>query len=528
MPQERLSMRTIREVLRLSQQGRSLRFIASSCRISASTARQYLDRAQSAGVVWPLPEDTTDELLDRLLFPAVVRSAAARPVPDWAAVAVDLRRKGVTLFLLWEEYHATEPNAYGYSRYCEMFQEYAGTLDPRMHQVHKAGEKLFVDYAGMMMPVTDRTTGEVRMVPIYVGTLGASDYTYAEATLTQSVPDWIGSQVRNLIFIGGVPEVIVPDNLKSGVTSPCRYEPDINVGYLKFAEYYGVAVIPARVATPRDKAKVENHVLAVERRILAALRDRVFFSIEELNQAIWELLEVLNNRPFQKLPGNRRQLFETLDAPALRPLPTEPYVSCIWSKVRVNIDYHIEVDRAFYSVPYTLLRKELEVRMTARIVEVFYKGNRITSHPRSYVAGHYETTPLHMPKSHREYAEWTPERLVRWARESGVSTAGMVDAILQRHVHPQQGFRSCLGIISLGRKYGAERLEAACGRGLALGVISYKSVKSILDKKLDQAPIPVAAPEPFLPIHSNIRGADYFAAPKCDPQPSPQTAFSLE
>ncbi|MGO8670732.1 MAG: IS21 family transposase [Capsulimonadaceae bacterium] len=520
-------MRTIREVLRLNHQGRSQRFIASSCRISATTVGEYLYRAKSAGVVWPLPDETTDELLERLLYPPEPRSADARPIPDWSAVVVELRRKAVTLFLLWEEYRATHPNAYGYSRYCEMFQEYARTLDPRMRQAHKAGEKLFIDYAGMTMQVIDRITGEVREVQIYVGTLGASDLTYAEATWTQSLPDFIGSQVRNLTYIGGVPEMIVPDNLKSGVTSPCRYEPDINVTYLKFAEYYNVAIIPARVAKPRDKAKVENHVLNVEQRVLAPLRDRVFFSLEELNQAIWELLEDLNNRPFQKIPGNRRYLFETVDAPALRPLPAKPYVVGIWSKARVNIDYHIEVDEAYYSVPYTLLRKQMEVHLTARIVEVFYKGNRVASHPRSYVPGYYTTDPLHMPKAHREFAEWTPERLVRWARESGGSTAGMVEAILQRYVHPQQGFRSCLGIISLGKKFGPERLEAACRRGLTLGTISYKSVKSILDSNLDQATLPVAEPEP-VPIHSNIRGASYYATPTDDSPPSLQMAFLLE
>jgi transposase len=477
--------------------------------VSATTVREYLYRAAAAGIVWPLQDGITDAALDRLLFPVLPASADARPVPDWSKVAIELRRKGVTLFLLWEEYRAAHPDGYGYSRFCEMFQEYSGALDPRMRQVHKAGQKLFVDYAGLTMGVTDRRTGEVRPVQIFVSTLGASDYTYAEGTWTQSLPDWIGSHTRALQFMGGVPEVIVPDNLKSGVTAPCRYEPDVNATYLKFAEHYGVAVIPARIAKPRDKAKVENHVLAVERRVLAPLRNRVFFSLEELNEVIWDLIEQLNSRPFQKLAGSRRELFDALDAPALLPLPIKPYVFGIWSKARVNIDYHIEVDHAFYSVPYTLLRKEMEVHLTARIVEVFHQGNRIASHARSYKAGHYSTDPLHMPKGHRDYAQWTPERLVRWARESGPCTAGMVAAIMHRRVHPQQAFRSCLGIMSLAKKHGPDRLEAACRRGLAVGAIAYKSVKNILEAKLDQEPDP-RPQSPPTPIHVNIRGSHYY------------------
>ena len=526
MPRERLSMRTIREVLRLNQQGHSLRFIASSCRIGITTVREYLYRASTAGVAWPLHDDVTDQVLDGLLYPALSPSGEVRPIPDWSKVVVELRRKkGVTLFLLWEEYRAVHSEGYGYSRYCELYQEYSQTLDPRMRQVHSAGEKLFVDYAGMTVPVTDRATGEVHEVQIFVATMGASDYTYVEGTWTQALPDWISSHVRALNFFGGVPEIIVPDNLKSGINSPCRYEPDVNATYLKFAEHYGVAIIPARVVKPRDKSKVENHVLAVERRVLAPLRNRVFFALDELNDAMDNLLDDLNNRSFQKIPGNRQELFKTLDAPVLRPLPVDPYVFGIWSKARPGIDYHISVEQSFYSVPYTLIRKDLEVHRSAAVVEVFYQGNRVSSHLRSYTAGSYSTNPLHMPKAHREYAEWTPERLIRWANETGGSTAAMVDAIMQRRQHPQQGFRSCMGIMRLGKTYGAERLEAACKRGLKLGAISYKSVKSILETKLDQAQEPEQELSTTLPAHSNIRGAGYYRANTS--ATDPQTTLSF-
>jgi transposase len=512
MPRERLSMRTIREVLRLKNQGLSQRSIAVSCHISDSTVREYLYRAASAGIVWPLPDEMTDELLEERLFPTPAPAKDARPFPDWNKVTVELRRKGVTLFLLWEEYRALYPEGYGYSRYCELHQDHSKTLDPRMRQVHRAGEKVFVDYAGLTMRVVDRRTGEVREVQIFVGTLGASDYTYAEGTWTQGLTDWIGSHVRMLEHFGASPEIIVLDNLKAGVTAPCRYEPDINPTYLDFAQHYGIAVMPARVRKPRDKGKVENHVLSVERRIIAPLRDRVFFSLDELNAAIHVKLDELNERPFQKLPTSRRKLFEELDAPALRPLPTTRYVLGLWKKVRVNIDYHVEVDKGLYSVPYKLLRKELDARLTDHIIEIFFQGNRIASHARSYVPGYCSTDPLHMPKGHRDYAEWTPERLVRWANETGAATAGMVDAMMQKRVHPQQAFRSCLGVMGLAKKYGADRLEAACRRGLLHGAVSYRSVKSILETRLDQEASPPAETSAPLPVHVNIRGADYYQA----------------
>jgi transposase len=378
-----------------------------------------------------------------------------------------------------------------------------------MHQVHKAGEKLFVDYAGPTMPVINSRTGEVRQAQIFVGTLGASNYTYTEATWTQSKEDWIGSHVRMFAYLGGVPEIIVPDNLKAGVHSPCRYEPDLNPTYQEMAEHYGVAVIPARVRKPRDKAKVENHVRIVEQQILARLRDRTFLSLEHLNEALFELVEQLNDRPFQKLPGTRRMLFEEIERPALRPLPDTRYVFAEWTKARVNIDYHIAVQNAYYSVPYTLIKQEVEVRLTARILEVLYKGKRVASHPRCTHKGQYSTTPEHMPKTHRAYVQWEPQRLVRWAAQTGPATAQLVERILERYVHPQQGYRSCLGLIRLEKVHGAARLETACARALSAGAISYRSVKSILDTKLDLL-APINPQTTLIQEHDNLRGPDYY------------------
>lgn len=519
MPRKRMSMRKIREVLRLRQEsGLSVRAIAAACHLGRSTIQEYLQRSESAGLAWPLPPDLTDEELEAQLFPQAFVPSAERVLPDMAYIACELRRKAVTLVLLWEEYRRANPNGYGYSRYCELYHDYAAQLDPRMRQTHKAGEKLFVDYAGMRMQVVDRATGEERDVQVFVATLGASDYTYAEATWTQGLEDWIGSHVRALSFFGGCPEILVPDNLKSGVTTAHRYEPALNRSYSEMARHYDIAIIPARPARPRDKALVETHVQIVERRVLASLRNRVFLSLEELNLAMVPLMEAVNNRPFQKLPGTRRQLFLELEQNELRPLPVEPYEFAVWKRARVGLDYHVSVERCFYSVPYTLLKQEVDVRLTSRVVEIFLRGKRVASHVRCAQGKGHVTTPDHMPTAHQQYLEWTPERLVRWGLKNGPSTSQVMEKIMGQRAHPQQGFRSCLGVMRLAKEFGDERLEAACQRALAIHSPSYKSIQSILKSKLDQAKLPgeqLALTESnSVPLdHPNIRGADYYGKP---------------
>jgi transposase len=514
MAREHLTMRKVREILRLKyEQDLNNRDIAASCRISPSTVSEYVTRARTAGVVWPLPTDMSDADLEVRLFPPASSEERAEDMPDWQCVARELRRKGVTLQLLWEEYHEQHPKGYGYSFYCALYRRFTASIDPRMRQAHEAGHKLFVDYAGMTVPVVDRHTGEVFDAQIFVATLGASNYTYVEATATQTLPDWIGSHVRALEFFGGVPRVVIPDNLKSGVTSAHLYEPDVNRTYMDVAQHYGFAVVPARPVHPRDKAKVESHVQIVERWILARLRNRRFLSLQDLNEAIEPLLDKLNSTPFQKLRGTRQSVFEELDRPALSPLPTQRYVYAQWSKARVNIDYHIEVDERYYSVHYDYIKKQVDVRSTAIIVEIFYKGERLASHMRGARAGQTVTLPEHMPSHHKAHAEWTPERIIRWAGESGESVGRAVDTILSRHVYPEQGFRSCLGIMRLGQKHGADRLNAACARILQAGSPSYKSIQSILLKGLDSLPLPEQTQEVDPIMHANIRGADYYGRP---------------
>jgi transposase len=518
MPRQRLSMRQIHEVLRLKwAAGLSERQIARSLGLSRPTVAAYVRRAQGAGLSWPLPDGLDAATLEQRLFPSSSTPVpTTRLGPDWSTVHHELKRKGVTLFLLWQEYKAATPDGFQYSWFCHAYRAWASKLNLVMRQSHRAGEKLFVDYAGQGIPIVNAQTGEVHEAALFIAVLGASNYTYVEATWTQSLPDWIGSHVRTFAALGGVPEIVVPDNLKAAVTRAHRYEPELNRTYADLAHHYGVAVIPARAAKPRDKAKVEVGVQVVERWIVARLRHHTFFALAEVNAAIREFLPVLNAHPFKKLPGSRQSLFATLDRPALKPLPAQPYEYAEWKRARVNIDYHVEVDGHYYSVPYALVKQQLEVRVSARVVELFHKETRVASHLRSRLKGRHSTVAVHMPTAHRHYVEWTPQRLIRWAADSGVATAQVVETILASRPHPQQGFRSCLGIMRLGKSYGSERLEAACHRALTIGACSYKSIESILKNGLDRTPLPSRPPAPASLRHANIRGPEYYAISQGD------------
>lgn len=511
MPTKRLSMRKIREILRLKwEQGLSHRDIAASVRVSPSTVGEALARAARAEVNWPIPEGMDDVQLEERLYPPPAPSSVSRPLPDFEAVHRELRRKHVTLALLWEEYRGAFPDGFGYSRFCELYRTWSKRIDVSMRQEHKAGEKVFVDFAGRTVPVVDPVTGEEIAGQLFVGVLGASGYAYAELVPSQDITCWLSAHVHMLAFFGGVPEIVVPDNLKSGVNSPCRYEPDINRSYLEWAEHYAVAVVPARVRRPRDKAKAELGVLIAERRILAPLRNQTFFSFADANAAIRELLDQANARRFKRMSTSRSALFEQLDQPALRPLPPTPFEMGKWSRATVNIDYHILVDGHLYSVPFSLRGRKLEARTFASRVEVFDRGQRVATHLRSFRKGGYTTLAEHMPKSHQAYAEWTPSRLIEWASKTGPLTANFVEALLHSKPHPEQGFRACLGVMRLGKRYGNQRLEAACARALAARAIGYRFIANTLSSNMDQQPLteaPEAAPKPS---HGNIRGPQYY------------------
>jgi transposase len=510
MPGQRLPMRKIRDVLRLSAAGMSKRKIAASLGLSPTAAGECLRRARRVGLGWPLPEGMTDAALESGLYPRPATAARDRgPPPDWPAIHRELRRAGVTLQLLWEEHRAAHPAGYGYSRFCELYRAWEGRLSPTMRQTHVAGERLFVDYAGTTMEVIDAATGGVITAQLFVAALGASNYTYAEATWTQGLADWIGSHTRAFGFFGGVPTMVVSDNLKSGVTKACFYQPAVNRTYAEMAAHYDTAVVPARPYKPRDKAKVEVAVQVATRWIVAKLRNRRFFSLAELNEAIAELVTALNNRMTRHLGASRRELFEALERPALKRLPAEPYVYAEWKECRAGLDYHVEVERHFYSVPHTLLRETMWARITARTVEVFHRGKRVAAHVRASSDRKHTTVREHMPSSHRRYADWTPERLQRQAAEIGPKTSALVEIILRERMHPEQGFRASIGILRHAKSFGRERLEAACDRALEIGARSYTSVTSILKTNLDRKRPAPATDGPAI-AHTNIRGPRYF------------------
>ncbi|MFY9140016.1 MAG: IS21 family transposase [Thermacetogeniaceae bacterium] len=504
-------MRNIKEILRMSWESKlSSRQIARSCGCSHTTILDIQKRAAAAGLKWPLPENIDETTLERMLYPKLTRQLAKKAEPDFNYIHRELRKhKSVTLMLLWQEYRAQHENGLMYSQFCDRYRRWRQKVDVCMRQYHRAGEKMFVDWAGQTIPIFDPKTGKSQDAYIFVAVLGASSYTYAEAFLSQELPKWISAHRNAFNYFQGVPEIIVPDNLKTGVTKPCYYEPVINPTYQEMAEHYGTAIIPARVRKPKDKSKVENAVLIVERWILAALRNYTFFSLSELNNAIKDKLEVLNTKPFQKMEGCRRTLFETVEKPALQPLPEQPYVFAVWKKARVNIDYHIQFDFNYYSVPYQLVKEEVEVRGSLHTVEIFYKGKRVASHPRLNKKYHHSTLPQHCPVSHRKYLEWTPSKIVDWAKKIGPKTAELVQKNLNSKGTPVQRYRSCLGMIRLGNNYPSERMEAAAERALLCNAISYRSLKSILEKGLDQTELPKRGNRP--PVeHENIRGSSYY------------------
>jgi len=504
-------MRKIREVLRL-RLGQRLpqRAVAKSLGLSQGAVNSYMARARRAGLGWPLPDALDDARLEVLLYPPPPQVAPERrPVPDWAVVHRELRRPNMTLALLWEEYRggAGAQDGFGYSWFCDLYRAWVGRLKPTLRQVHPAGERVFVDFAGHTMEVIDGATGEVRRAEIFVAALGASSYIFAQATWTQSLPDWIGAHVAMLTAIGGVPRQIVSDNLRAGITRACFYEPLVNRTYADMASHYGTAVVPARPYKPRDKAKVEVGVQVVQRWILARLRHRRFFSLAELNQAIGELVTWVNDRPMRGWGTTRRALYEQLDRPALLALPPTPYEYADWKRCRVNLDYHIEIAKHFYSVPFRLLREEVEARITAKTVEIFHRGKLVATHLRSLRQHRPTTVADHMPSSHRRYRDWTHERILREAAAVGDDTAALLEIILRARPHPEQGFRSCIGILRLVTRYDAERVDAACARALALGTRSYSSVATILKNAQEKK---VADPEQPSLFHENIRGPGYY------------------
>jgi transposase len=502
-------MRNTREILRQKWLlERPHRAVCASVGVSMGAVSQALKRAAGARLTWETVQAIDDDELEARLYPSV-RAAGARTEPDCTWIHRERHRPGVTLELLHHEYLQKEPNGLRYTTFCDRYRAWLGGRGLVMRQVHLAGDKLFVDYSGKKAHVVDAATGEVTDVELFVAALGASNLTYAEATYTQRGPDWIASHVRAFEYIGGVPAALVPDQLKSGVTRACRYEPEVQRTYEELAQHYGTTVLPARPAHPRDKAKVEVAVQIAQRWLLARIRDEVFHSLGALNARLRELLVDLNGREMRRYGKSRRALFEAIERTALRPMPAARFEYADWRKARVNIDYHVAVDEHLYSVPYRLVHDEVEARLTADVVEILHGGARVAAHRRSSVKGGFTTLTEHMPSAHRAHAEWTPSRILTWAGKVGTATRELCEAILADRPHPEQGFRSCLGILRLGKRYGETRLEAACLRAVRVRARSYRHVESILKNGLDR----VVATDPSTSLsltHENVRGRDYY------------------
>lgn len=510
-------MRHIKEVLRLKYELKlSTRKIAHATGLARSTVSDYLSRAKKAELVWPPAEAIDEQVLLKKLFgeasppkPRDEDKGSSRPLPDWTTIHKELRRKNVTLQLLWEEYRRTHPQGYGRTQFFHLYKRWRGKLDPVLRQTHEPGEKLFVDWAGDKIPIRDATSGSELQASLFVGAMGASHKIYAEAFLDQKLGSWITAHVHALHFYGGVPRLIVPDNPKTSVVTYCRYEPKIHPTYQEMAQHYATVILPTRARKPRDKAMAETAVLIAQRVILGGLRDHTFFSLAALNEQIKKALAQINTKAFTQKEGSRDEWFQRLDQPALRPLPQKAYQLAHWRKAKVNIDYHIALDYHFYSVPHQHVGQEVQVRLSESMVEIYLQGKRIALHPRSHLKGRFSTTPEHRPKSHQQHLEWAPSRLIEWGRKVGPCCARLVGEILKNRPHPEQGYRSCLGLMRLAKEVSPQRLEAACQRALHVQACSYQSVKSILETKLDQLDdqpqLPLGAPD-----HENLRGGDYY------------------
>lgn len=516
MTTKKVSMIKLKEILRLKYEAQlPLRQIGSCLSLSIGVISKYVQRADAAGLSWPLPDDLSDQALKARLQPGRVRAESLDfAEPDFVAMERELKQKGMTRQLLWEEYVQAHPdNHYSYSRFSVLFKRWRGVQQISMRQQHRAGEKLFVDYCGPTLAVVNPETGEIRSAQVFVAVLGASSYTFAEATWSQSLPDWVGSHVRAFTFYGGLPEIVVPDNLKSAVSKACRYDPDINPTYQQMAEHYGVAVIPARPYKPKDKAKAEVGVQVVERWIMMRLRKQTFYTLAALNQAIRSLLDDLNRRPFKKRPGSRLTQFQQLDQPALKPLPDTAYAYRHIKKARVHLDYHVEYNNHYYSVPYQLVKAEVMVHAGEHTLAIFHQGRQVATHTRSHNAGGHTTDSQHMAKAHRKHQEWSPQRFLSWAHSIGPHTEGVIQHQLANRRHPEHGYRACLGLLNLSKTYGKERLDAACHRATHIGGMHYKNIAAILRNSMDKVPLdkPETKPQTTLPLlHENVRGSDYY------------------
>jgi transposase len=511
---KRVNMREIKEVLRLKFDLKlSNSKIALAVNISETTVERYLHRVKKHKIPWPLTTDVTNDQLEALLYPAIEEPSERYTMPDFQYIHKEFKKKGVTLQLLWEEYSSTL-GGYSYSQFCNLYSLWRKCDETWMIQLHKAGVNTFIDYAGLTIPIFNPKTGDVAYnAQVFVSVLGASSYIFCEATKSQTIEDWIGSHKRMNIFFGGTTECWVPDNLRTGVTQADRYEPNINQTYLNLSQHYGVAIVPARVRRPQDKSKAESGVYLVETQILARLRNHKFFDLEEANKAIKELLDSVNKKPFQKMPGSSRySLYLELEKPALQAIPEIPFELFHWGTHKINPGYHVIITEVPYSVPSTFVGKVVEYKYNERTVEFFCKGRSIATHTRSYEPGIPVTNNNHRPAKHQYQAECTPEEIQKQALGIGAPTLTWVEHVLENpSLHIKLRINIALGVVRLSKKYTNDRLNAACSRGLFYSNFTRKGIKDILERELDKQALPQKEIiKPLPQQHSNVRGFAYY------------------
>jgi transposase len=509
---EHTSMKKIREVLRLTYElGLNQRQVAESVCISRTSVQEIQARCKVAKLQWPLGEEDTDEKLSEILFPKTYeKDPEKKIIPDWSNVHKELKMKGVTKQLLWIEYKEENQQGYQYTQFCGKYREWEKLHRLSMRQNHIAGEKMFLDFSGLTVPYVNHQTGEIKKAEIFLAVLGGSSYTFSYAVENQTIPNWIHAHTKAFDYFGGSSLILVPDNLKSAIQKTCRYEPDLNPTYREFAKHYGVAVIPARPYKPKDKSKVEVGVQVAQRWILAKLRKRTFYSILEINDAIQPLLEELNDKKMRHLGSSRKELFEQYEKKELKNLPSEHFEIYEWKNAKINIDYHVQFETNYYSAHHGLVHKDVELRITKNVIEIYHSNKLVALHKRSFQIGKYSTLKGHMPMPHQKHVEWTPERILNWASGIGVNTTKCFGIIIARYPHPEQGFRSCLGILRLAKQYSEYRLEAACTRAVVSSQVSFKSIKNILKTSLDKVKIKEEPMENISINHENIRGSDYY------------------
>lgn len=507
MAKPRLSMRKIKEILRLKAElGLSDKLIGESVDAARSSVQECLRRARMAGICWPQCDSMDEAQIHDLIYKRAGRPTQEAPAPDFVKIHAELARKGMTRELLWQEYKYGQPFGMQYTTFCNRYRAWLRTQETVFRQVYLPGDKLFVDYSGQTVPIVNRLTGEVSQAQVFVAVLGFSNYTFAEASASQSLPDWLGSHVRAFKFFGGSPRAVVPDNLRAGITKAHRYDPDVNPAYAELAQAYGIAVLPARVRKPRDKAKVEVGVQIVQRWILARLRHQTFFTVAELNLAIVALLQDLNQRPFKKKAGCRQSVFDEQERSALAPLPLRHYEYARWKQAKVHPDYHVQVERSFYSVPYQLVGQVVDARIGERMLELFCKGKLVASHYRQTKLGHFHTLAEHLAPAHTAQIEQSMVRMLRQAGHIGEATRQIVANHAASRKHPEQTLRAAQGIVRLAADYSPERLEAACQQALIYRIHHYRGIRQLIE-----SPPPTPPTEQLTALdHENLRGSNYF------------------